>query len=119
MTLPGSTTEGQQRLARRVVQAQVDQPVIQKPPDQEFHRQVIDPLGAGGIAAPGRGKPDIDDPVAQRVAQRHAPVVGGGVVGILAGGVIQVVQDGRLHILRAIPGRIVHMNVPRTGIELL
>jgi hypothetical protein len=40
------------------------------------------------------------------------------VIGILAGGVIQMVQDGGLHILRAIPGRIVHMNLPLTGREI-
>jgi hypothetical protein len=100
------------------MQAQVDQPVIQKPTDQEFHRQVIDPLGPCRIGAPGRGEPDIHDPVPQRVAQRHAPVIGGGVIGILAGGVIEMVQDGGLHVLRAITGRIVHVNVPRTGMKL-
>ena len=83
-----------QRLAGLIDEAQIDDAVLQKAPDQELHRQVIDALGA---FAPGHARglePAVGDVVANREGQRHAPILGPGEVRLAAEGVAQVPHDG-------------------------
>ena len=76
-----------------IAQAQVDRGIFQNPADQEFHRQVIDALPVLGPGAAGGGEPRLDDMVADRVRQRHAPVIDAGIRGILAQGIGQMAQN--------------------------
>ena len=58
--------EAGQRGAHRVELVQVVEVVEQQPPDQEFERQVIDPLGAVLVRGIDACQPAVDDAVAQR-----------------------------------------------------
>ena len=81
------------RLVRLVVKTQVDRRVLKDAADQKLHRQVVDPLPVFGPGPPGRGEPRLDNPVADRVAQGHAPVMHAGMRRVLADGEGQVAQD--------------------------
>jgi hypothetical protein len=86
--------EGQKRLTRLhpLGQAQVDQAVIQQTADQELHRQVIDPLGVRIVGCADRFEPAIDDLVANRIAERHPPIVELRMGGVLRQRIGQVTQ---------------------------
>ena len=72
-----------ERGAEHVFQAQIAQHVGPQPADQEFQREVIDPLAALGVAGALRGQPAMDDAVANRECGRQKPVAIGGRAGIL------------------------------------
>ena len=74
-------------------QTKVDRRILQQPPDQKLHRQVIHPLAILGPGAFGRGKPRLHNPVADRKGKRHPPVIAAGMRCILAQGIGQVAQD--------------------------
>ena len=82
-----------QRRFRLLDQFEIDDAILEQAPDEKFHRQVIDPLGAGLIGLVSGLEPRIDNAVAHRVTQRHAPVFENGVLGILAEGIGQMAQD--------------------------
>lgn len=81
------------RRLRLVRQLQVDDIVLKQPADQELHRQVIDPPGAGAPGGARRFHPAVHDAVAHRMAQRQPPVEKLRMVGILAQRIGQVPQD--------------------------
>ena len=82
-----------QRLARHLGDAEIGQRVEQQAPDQEFEREVVDPLAAVAVG-PARGvHPAVDDVVADRERRRDEPVVLLRVAGILADHVRELVQD--------------------------
>jgi hypothetical protein len=64
--------------------ARFDHRVLEEAADQELHRQVVDPLVPLSIGRARRLEPAVDDPVAHRKRQRHAPVVDTRMVGILS-----------------------------------
>lgn len=82
-----------QRVARLIHEAEIDDAVFQKPPDEKLHRQVIDPLCA---FAPGHARglePAVGDMVANREGQRHAPILGSGIFRLAPEAVAQVPHD--------------------------
>jgi len=85
--------EARHGVARHLGQANVHDRVFQQTADQEFHRQVIDALGLGGVGGAGGAEPGLDDAVANRQRQRHAHVVDRGVGEVLALRELEVPQD--------------------------
>jgi len=83
-----------------IAQIKGGQGIVHGPADQELHRQIIDALLVFRPGALGRGKPRIDDPVADRVGQGQAPVMHRGMRGILADREGQVTQDVGLQKVR-------------------
>jgi len=73
-------------------QPQIGDRVFQQPTEQELHRQIVDPLGVGVIGRPDRFEPAVHDLVADRIRQRHPPVVKLGVGGVLGQRVGQMAQ---------------------------
>ena len=69
---------------RLVGETCVDKGILQKAPDQKFHREIIDPLRPGSISRPRGLDPGPDDAVTHGQRQRDTPVVYGGVIGVLA-----------------------------------
>ena len=65
-------------------QAHIVQRVGEQPADQEFEREIIDPLAAGVVDLLFRRQPAVHDAVAQRQRRRLVPVVPGGHAGVLA-----------------------------------
>ena len=74
--------------ATRTVSAepQVFDDIVEQAPDQEFQGQIIDALGAPGLACPVGSEPAMDDPVAQRERGRDKPVAIGRRRRVLADG---------------------------------
>jgi hypothetical protein len=77
-------TERAEGFARIVEEARVDHRVFEETPDQELHRQVVDPLVSRGVGRPRGFEPAVDDAVAHGEGEGHAPVVDACVVGVLA-----------------------------------
>ena len=75
-----------------LVQTQIGDRVFEEAADEEFHRQVVDALLVAGIGGAGGGEPAVDNEVTHGQRQRHAPVVGLGVAGILAQRIGQMPQ---------------------------
>ena len=75
-------------------QAHIVERVGEQPADQEFERQVIDPLPSGVVALLVRHQPAVDDAVAQRQRGGLVPVVPGRHRGVLADGQCQLGEDG-------------------------
>ena len=73
----------ERRLEQRQ-QAHIVQPVREQPADQEFEREVIDPLAAGIVALLLGRQPAVHDAVAQRQRCRLVPVATGRHAGVLA-----------------------------------
>jgi len=96
-----------QRLGGGVVDAQVQQRVPQRPPDQELERQVVDALGVLlEVARVGVG-PLLGQPVAHRPRGAEVHVAPGGGRAVARQGVREVVLDAvleRVHASGAAPG---------------
>ena len=84
---------GGHRVRSHVIKTKVDRRILKDPANQEFHRQIVNPLAILGPGALGRGEPRLDHPVADRVAKGHAPVMQAGMRRILADSEGQVPQD--------------------------
>ena len=65
-----------QRLIHGLFQPQVDDRIPQHPPDQEFHRQIADPLGPLVAGGAERIDPGARHQVAHGKADGHPPVKG-------------------------------------------
>ena len=83
-----------QRGAHRLQHLQIVERVDQQPADQEFQRQIIDPLAVLVVRGAGRGHPAIDDAVAHAQRGGDEPVPLGGDHRILAHRVGQLGDDG-------------------------
>ena len=90
----------------QIAQAQVDRRILKQAPDQEFHRQIVDALVTRFPGLAGRGEPRLDDPVANREGQRHAPIIAAGMGRILAQSIGQVAKDVCLELRR---GQVCHV----------
>ena len=77
-------------------QAHIVQRVGEQPPDQEFEREVIDPLAAGVVVLLLGGQPAVHDAVAQRQRRGLVPVALGRHAGVLADGKPQLGEDRAL-----------------------
>ena len=76
------------------VEPQVGDGILEQPADEEFHRQVVDPLAVLGVDTLGRLEPGRDHEIADRPRNRQPPVRRGRGGRGLPGGVAQVVLDG-------------------------
>ena len=85
--------EGGERIAQFVHDAEIGDGVAHQPADQEFQREVIDPLVAVLIGAARRFHPAVDDAVTHHEDGGGQPVVRLGDLGILADAVGQALDD--------------------------
>ena len=83
--------------ARLVLQPQVEDHILDQAANQKFHRQVVNPFCISSIGFLGALKPGVHHGVAQGQRQRHAPVIGGGMFGVLAKRIAQAVEDIVFH----------------------
>ncbi len=81
------------RLLDLVAHPDIDDRVLEQPADQEFHRQVVDPLLLPLVGRPRRREPGIDESVPDRPAERHPPVEQRRMRRVLPEGQLQVVED--------------------------
>ena len=77
-------------------QAHIVQRVGEQAPDQEFEREIIDPLAAGVVVLLFRDQPAVNDTVAQRQRRRLVPVALGRHAGVLADGKPKLGEDRAL-----------------------
>ena len=92
-----------QSVTRLLKQAEIDQRVGQGLADQEFDREVVDPLLSLLRGVPRRTHPDVDHPVAHRERGCRVPVLLGGQFGIGAERISELAHDGiaqRPHVAR-------------------
>ena len=82
-----------QRLGEGGSELEVAHRVTQQAADEEFQRQVIDPLGIGLVGALGRFHPAVDDAVAQRQDGGVEPVMALGHGGVLADRIGKLLED--------------------------
>ena len=109
---PKVLTQARHHLDGNIAQTQIDRGIFQQPPDQEFHRQIVDPLAIFGPCPAGRGEPRLDDPVANRKTQRHAPVIGAGIDVVFAQRLFQMAQNVILQ-MRMCQGEVAQCHVHR------
>ncbi len=86
--------------AHGVVQAQVEQVVVERPAHQELERQVVDALGVVLVVALLRLDPAAHHPVAHRVGHGEVAIERVGRVLVLPLRVLQVVGEGPLQRVR-------------------
>ena len=74
-------------------QAEIGDGIAHQAADEEFQRQIIDALGAGGVGLAGRFHPVVDDAVAHDEDGGGQPVMRLGDLGVLADAIGQALDD--------------------------
>jgi hypothetical protein len=92
--------EAAERGAHRAEQAEVRHRVVQQAADQEFHRQIVDPLAMRGVGAVRGLEPGVDHMIAHGHGDGGRPVLRGRGLAVLAYRIGQLVEDGALHLFR-------------------
>ena len=82
-----------ERGADRIDQAEIGHGIEQQAADQEFEREIVNPLGTLVIGIARRIHPAVDDAVAHRKADRRQPVMRLGDDRILADRIGQLFED--------------------------